>query len=124
MRDPILHTLSMKLYGIPNCNTVKTARQWFSDKGITVVFHDYKKQGVPEEQLDHWINSLGWETVLNRRGTTWRQLDEATRQQVSDAASARALMLQYPSLIKRPIVEAAERVIAGFDESVYESLIK
>lgn len=124
MRDPILHILAMKLYGIPNCNSVKAARQWFSDKGINVVFHDYKKLGVPEQELDRWISVLGWDALINRRGTTWRALDAAEREHIVDAASARAAMLRHASLIRRPVLDTGERIIAGFDATAYESLMK
>ena len=112
----------MKLYGIPNCSTVKAARAWFADRGLTVVFHDFKKNGVPESRLDAWLDGAGWEKLVNRRGTTWRALDESTRQSVIDNASARPVLLAHPSLIKRPVVEAGERLVIGFDESAYESL--
>ncbi|WP_326542585.1 ArsC family reductase [Pseudorhodoferax sp.] len=92
------------LYGIPNCDTVKKARTWLDDQGIAYAFHDFKKAGVPP-QLDAWVTALGWETVLNRKGTTWRKLDPAQQAAVHDAASAGALMRAQPSVIKRPVVE-------------------
>jgi len=93
------------VYGIPNCDTVKRARSWLAEHGIDYNFHDFKKQGVPPAELDAWLQAPGWEAVLNRRGTTWRQLDEATRAAVTDAASARPVLLANPSLIKRPVVQ-------------------
>lgn len=105
------------VYGIPNCNTVKKARTWLDEQGQAFVFHDYKKQGVPAERLDAWIKQVGWEVLVNRQGTTWRQLDDATKASVVDAASARALMLDKASVIKRPVVERAGQVLAvGFDD--------
>jgi arsenate reductase len=92
------------LYGIPNCDTVKKARTWLDDQGITYAFHDFKKAGVPP-QLDDWIAQLGWEAVLNRKGTTWRKLDPAQQAAVQGAASAAALLRAEPSAIKRPVVE-------------------
>ncbi|KQP43407.1 ArsC family reductase [Pseudorhodoferax sp. Leaf274] len=92
------------LYGIPNCDTVKKARTWLDDQGIAYTFHDFKKAGVPA-QLDTWIAQLGWEAVLNRKGTTWRKLDAAQQAAVHDAASAAALLRAQPSAIKRPVVE-------------------
>lgn len=92
------------VYGIPNCDSVKKARTWLTEQGLDHVFHDFKKQGVPEAQLQQWLDACGWETVLNRKGTTWRQLDAATQAAVHDAASARALMLQQASVIKRPVI--------------------
>ena len=105
------------LYGIPNCDTVKRARAWLDDHALAYRFHDFKKDGVPESELDRWLRAPGWETVVNRRGTTWRRLDDATRAAVVDAASARAVLLANPSLIKRPVVAWAEGSDAtvGFD---------
>ena len=93
------------VYGIPNCDSVKKARAWLSQQGLDFEFHDFKKQGVPEAKLEGWLQACGWEVVLNRKGTTWRQLDSATQAAVQDAASAKALMLQQASVIKRPGIE-------------------
>ena len=93
------------LYGIPNCETVKKARSWMDDQGRTYTFHDFKKSGVPVDHLDAWIAVLGWEALVNRKGTTWRKLDPELQAGVHDAASAKALMLAHPSVIKRPVVE-------------------
>jgi Spx/MgsR family transcriptional regulator len=103
------------LYGIPNCDTVKKARAFLAERGVAHTFHDYKKQGVPVEALDRWIAELGWEALVNRRGTTWRQLDPARQARVVDAASAKALMLEAPSLIRRPVVENGSALHVGFD---------
>jgi arsenate reductase (glutaredoxin) len=111
------------LYGIPNCDTVKKARAWLTEHGVDHVFHDFKKQGVPEAALDHWLASAGWERVLNRKGTTWRQLDAAARDAVTDATSARALMLAQPSVIKRPVVQWADAVTVGFDAEDWQARI-
>ena len=108
------------LYGIPNCDTVKRARAWLSSRGIDHVFHDFKRQGVPAEGLDAWIAVLGWERLVNRQGTTWRQLDEAAKARVTDARSAGALMRAQPSVIKRPVVEWGDgSVTVGFEEKVW-----
>ena len=93
------------LYGIPNCDSVKRARAWLSEQRIAVTFHDFKKAGVPPARLDAWIAAVGWEALVNRKGITWRQLDESMRAGVVDAVSARALMLAQPSVIKRPVIE-------------------
>ncbi|QHE87450.1 ArsC family reductase [Hydrogenophaga sp. BPS33] len=111
------------LYGIPNCDTVKKARAWLTEHGVDVTFHDFKKQGVPEAALDRWLAAAGWETVLNRKGTTWRQLDEATRSAVADAASARAVALANPSVIKRPVVEWADGITVGFNAADWQRRI-
>ncbi len=106
----------MKLYGIPNCDTVKKARAWLAAQGVDCAFHDFKKQGVPPDRLDAWLAAAGWETLLNRKGTAWRALDEATRAAVVDAATARAVMLMHTSVIKRPVVEWPDgRISVGFD---------
>ena len=107
----------LTVYGIPNCNTVKKARTWLDEQGAAYAFHDYKKQGVPADRLDDWIRQVGWEVLVNRQGTTWRQLDEAVKAGVSDAASAKALMQAQASVIKRPVIEQGGKVLAvGFDE--------
>ncbi len=106
----------MKLYGIPNCDTVKRARSWLQAQGRAHEFHDFKKAGVPPQHLDAWVAAAGWERVLNRKGNTWRALDESQRAAVTDAKAARALMLAQPSVIKRPVVEWDDgRITVGFD---------
>jgi len=108
--------MPITLYGIPNCDTVKKARAFLAERGDAVAFHDFKKAGVPAAHLDAWMEAAGWERVLNRQGTTWRKLDEALRESTVDAASARALMLEQPSVIKRPVVEWSDgAVTVGFD---------
>lgn len=108
------------LHGIPNCDTVKKARAWLAghaaDAGVAVTFHDVKKQGLPDGALDAWIAALGWERLVNRSGTTWRRLDDATRAAVTDAASASALMRAQPSVIRRPVVRWPDGTLTvGFD---------
>jgi Spx/MgsR family transcriptional regulator len=110
------------LYGIPNCDTVKKARAWLSAEGLEHEFYDFKKRGVPADRLPDWVQALGWEKLLNRQGTTWRKLDAAAQASVQDAASAQALMLANPSVIKRPVVEWPEtkasvggKISVGFD---------
>lgn len=108
--------MTITVYGIPNCDTVKKARAWLQEQGVAHAFHDYKKQGVPLPQLDAWMRALGWEALLNRKGTTWRKLDAAQQTAVSDAATARALMLAQPSVIRRPVVVWSDGAISvGFD---------
>lgn len=108
------------LYGIPHCDTVKRARAWLDSHGLAYRFHDSKKAGVPADRLDEWLSACGWERVLNRRGTTWRQLDAATQASVVDAASARAVMLLNTSVIKRPVVEwASGPITVGFDAQAW-----
>lgn len=115
---------SITLYGIPNCDTVKKARAWLAEQQVGVQFHDFKKQGVPEARLDHWLATAGWDKLLNRQGTTWRKLDEATRAAVTDAQSARSLMLAQASVIKRPVVEwNARDVTVGFDAADWQKRV-
>jgi arsenate reductase len=95
----------MILYGIPNCDSVKKARAWLAERGVEYTFHDFKKDGLPPTNLDQWIAAAGWEQVLNRKGTTWRKLEEETRAAVTDPATARALMRVQPTLVKRPVIE-------------------
>ena len=107
---------AIEVYGIPNCDTVKRARAWLDTHGVAYRFNDFKKGGVPAARLGAWIAALGWEALVNRRGTTWRRLSEAERAAVVDAASARALLLAQPSLVKRPVVEwRAGEPSVGFD---------
>ena len=114
------------LFGIPNCDTVKRARAWLADKDITYRFHDFKKDGVPEDLLDQWLETPGWEALVNRRGTTWRRLDDTTRATVVDAASAKAALLTNASLIKRPVVvwgTAAGGTTVGFDAAQWQQRV-
>jgi Spx/MgsR family transcriptional regulator len=120
MNTPSPSSDCVQVYGIANCDTVKKARTWLTEQGIAFEFHDFKKQGVPSAALDHWLKILGWETVLNRKGTTWRKLDAALQAQVQDAASAKAVMLAHASVIKRPVVawpstQGAPQVSVGFN---------
>ena len=103
------------VYGIPNCDTVKKARAWLNERGVAHEFHDFKKHGVPEARLAHWTAHTGWDKLVNRKGTTWRQLDPALQATLTDEASAHALMLRHASLIKRPLVEwSSGDVTVGF----------
>jgi arsenate reductase len=114
--------MTVTVYGIANCDTVKKARAWLADHGLAYDFHDYKKAGVPAARLDAWIDELGWEPLVNRQGLTWRRLDETSRAAVVDRASARALLLREPSLVKRPLVEWGDgRVTVGFDAARWQA---
>ena len=108
------------LFGIPNCDTVKKAPARLTAQGIGYQFHDFKKQGVPPERLNVWIEAVGWEKLLNRQGTTWRKLDAATQSTAVDAESAAKLLILNASLIKRPVVEWVDMasktdISVGFD---------
>ncbi|MFM7000298.1 MAG: arsenate reductase [Limnohabitans sp.] len=112
--------MDLIVYGIPNCDSVKKARTWLSDQGLNATFHDFKKQGVPAAQLDAWINACGWETVLNRKGTTWRKLDAALQAGVTDASSAKTVMLAHASTIKRPVIAwPSGRITVGYTPELW-----
>ena len=105
----------IRVYGIPNCDTVKKARAWLTEQGLDYAFHDFKKFGVPAEKLPAWIEAVGWEKLTNRQGTTWRKLDPAVQASVTDAASAAAVLQAHVSVIKRPVVEWSDgRTTVGF----------
>ncbi|MGV3582589.1 MAG: ArsC family reductase [Methylophilus sp.] len=115
----------MKLYGIPNCNTVKKARDWLTSHGIDYQFHDFKKQGVTQQLLEGWLKQIPETKLINRAGMTWRNLDESTKNSIQDQTSAIQLMSDKTSVIKRPILEKDGKIIAvGFSESEYQSLLK
>jgi arsenate reductase len=116
--------MTIVLYGIPNCDTVKKARAWLADHGVAYTFHDFKKQGLPAGRLDRWLEAVGKDRLLNRQGLTWRKLEPAAQAAAADAAGARALMLAQPSIIKRPVVEwDAAAVTAGFDADAWQARI-
>lgn len=111
--------MTIDLYGIPNCDTVKKARAWLQGRGLELVFHDFKKEGVDRERLERWAREAGWARLLNKRGTTFRKLSEADRTDLH-GEKALDLMAAQPSLIKRPVVEHGGRVFVGFDPSAWE----
>ena len=108
------------LYGIPNCDTVRKARRWLDEHGVAYRFHDFRKDGLDASKLRRWVDELGWETLLNRTGTTWRAAPDALKAGV-DAESAIAFMLQTPAAIKRPVLDIGERRVVGFSEARYQS---
>lgn len=110
------------LFGIPNCDTVKKSRAWLLSQGLDYQFHDFKKQGVPAEALAHWAQAVGWDVLLNKKGTTWRALDSAAQTAVQDSASAQAVMQAHPSSIKRPVVDWGQgRITVGFDAAAWQA---
>ncbi len=114
----------MKLYGIPNCNTVKKARTWLEDHGIAYEFHDFKKQGIDQATINAWLSQKPWDKLVNRAGMTWRNLSDAEKAAVTDEKSASHLMLEKTSVIKRPILVKNDNIIAlGFDEATYQTII-
>ena len=113
----------MIIYGIKNCNTVKTAMDWLKKNDVAFEFHDYKSKGVTKEKLKDWIKQVGWESLVNKRGTTWRQLEEPVQLKITNESSAIALMMDKTSVIKRPLIEKNGKVLAlGFDESTYSKI--
>ena len=109
------------IYGIANCDTVKRARAWLAEQGLEATFHDYKKQGVPEALLPTWLQAFGRDKLVNRAGTTWRKLDDAAKAAVVDDASATALMLREPSVIKRPVTQWPDgQWTLGFSADAFE----
>ena len=114
--------MKIALYGIPNCDTVKKARKWLDEQGIGYDFHDYKKEGADAGKLAAWSDAVGWEVLLNKRGTTFRKLPEADKNDI-DRAKAVDLMLQHPSMIKRPVVEHEGGVLVGFVEDEWKAAL-
>ncbi|MCI5049722.1 MAG: ArsC family reductase [Rickettsiales bacterium] len=116
--------MTITMYGIPNCDTVKKAKKWLDAQGIVYAFHDYKKSGADKGVLTQACAQHGWEVVLNKRGTTWRKLDEAVQSSVTDEGSAVALMCEQTSLIKRPILVTDKTLLVGFSEDAYTKALK
>jgi Spx/MgsR family transcriptional regulator len=110
--------MSVTIHGIKACDTMKKARDWLAAKGVLYSFHDYKTSGVARETLETWAGRVGWETLLNRAGTTFRKLDEAQKADLTEAAAI-ALMLAQPSMIKRPVLDVDGRLVVGFRPEVY-----
>lgn len=113
----------MKLYGIPNCNTVKKARTWLDEHGVVYEFHNFKKSGINEDTLKQWLSQVEWEKLVNRAGMTWRGLSDAEKADVTDNASAIRLMQEKTSVIKRPVLVKDGQVLnLGFTEAAYDKL--
>lgn len=110
------------LYGIPNCDTVKKARKWLEAERRDYTFHDYKKEGVDAGKLVGWTDAVGWEVLLNKRGTTFRKLDDADKEGI-DREKAIALMVAHPSMIKRPVVEHSGGVLVGFKPDEWDAAL-
>jgi arsenate reductase len=113
----------MTIYGIKNCDTMKKARAWLDRHGVEYAFHDYKTEGIERERLERWARKVGWETLLNRAGTTFRKLSDKDKQ-VTDVKKAIVLMLAQPSLIKRPVLDLGrDRLLVGFKPELYQQAI-
>jgi arsenate reductase len=113
--------MTITLYGIPNCDTMKKARKWLTDKGIDYSFHDFKKAGLDAQLLDSWLESVDWEILLNRRGMMWRKVNQEVKDNI-DRDSARQLMLETPTIIKRPVLDLDGTIHVGFNAAKYEEL--
>jgi arsenate reductase (glutaredoxin) len=112
--------MNLTLYGIKNCDTMKKARAWLDAQGVPYTFHDYKVAGIDRAHLEKWVRAAGWETLLNRAGTTFRKVPEADKAGL-DAEKAIALMLAYPSAIKRPVLElGGGKILVGFKPELYD----
>ena len=114
----------INVYGIVNCGTVKKARAWLDARGISYAFVDFKKTPPDRQQVARWCAALGIDAVVNRRGTTWRKLDPATQARAATEAGAIALLVEHPSAIKRPVIEADAELLIGFDEAVYAQRLR
>ena len=112
--------MTITLYGIPNCDTVKKARMYLDGRGVAFAFHDYKKAGVEQADLKRWANQVGWEILLNKAGTTFKKLPDADKTSI-DEAKAMALMHANPSMIKRPVVEGGKTLLVGFKPEIYDA---
>lgn len=116
--------MSLTLYGIPNCDTVKKALTWLESHQHAHTFHDFKKQGLSTEIVALWLKAVPWESLINKKGLTWRNLTEAKKNAVLDAVSATALMLENPSVIKRPVLCTPSAVLVGFTPELYQQQLK
>ena len=111
--------MALTIYGIKNCDTMKKARAWLDSHRVGYRFHDYKAEGISKEKLKRWCDELGWETLLNRAGTTFRKLDDADKEDLNER-KAIALMLAQPSIVKRPVLETGAKLLVGFKPEIYE----
>ena len=114
------------LYGIPNCDTVKKARTWLDANGIAYTFHDFKKAGLDATLVSAWLKDVPWDVLVNRKGTTWRGLPDERKASIIDNASAKALMVELPSIVKRPVLHAGDgqATQVGFNDALYQHIFK
>ena len=113
----------MKVYGIKNCNTVAKALNWLKENHLDFEFHDFKKLGISESKFKEWADQLGWEALINKRGTTWKKLDAETQNSIVTEESAFAILEQNTSMIKRPVIETDDNLLLGFDEEKYNAML-
>jgi arsenate reductase (glutaredoxin) len=110
------------LYGIPNCDQVKKARTWLENNKIDYVFHDFKKAGIERRMIDTWLRDVAWDVLVNRKGTTWRALPDERKAAITDGENAAKLMLESPSIVKRPVLHVGGRTHVGFDDQRYHDI--
>ncbi len=117
-------TKTLTVYGIRNCDTVKKALKWLDAKKVPYVFHDFKSKGIDKKKLNDWVAQVGYDSLLNRKGMTWRKLTDAEQSAAANKSGAIALMMEKTSVIKRPVIESDGKVLAiGFDEGVYKEAL-
>ncbi|MDQ7970667.1 MAG: ArsC family reductase [Oxalicibacterium faecigallinarum] len=116
--------MTITLYGIPNCDTVKKARTWLEDNGIDYTFHDFKKNGIDAALIKSWLKDVPRDTLINRKGTTWRKVSDEQKAAADQDAGAVALMLESPSVIKRPVLSGAGKISVGFSADAYQQIFK
>lgn len=110
------------LYGIPNCDTVKKARSWLDANGVPYTFHDFKKSGIDSTLVQAWLRDVAWDVLVNRKGTTWRALSDERKAAITNDKSATALMIESPSVIKRPVLVTANKTHVGFSNDLYQQI--
>ena len=115
---------AITLYGIPNCDITKKAMGWLKKNDFDFSFHDYKQEGISKQKLEEWCNKLGWETIFNKRSTTWRELPSAEQKKVVNQSAAIKIMMENNSIIKRPVIEFDEKLFAGFNETEITKQLK
>jgi arsenate reductase len=116
--------MAITLYGIPNCDQVKKARTWLEAHGIPFSFHDFKKAGISREIVNGWLAHVAWDVLVNRKGTTWRALTDERKATITDSDSATELMLESPSIIKRPVLVGVDGTHIGFSDDLYKQIFK
>ena len=116
--------MPITVYGIPNCGSIQKARTWLDGQGLAYEFHDFKKAGLSKDIIASWLKVVSWEILVNKKGTTWRGLPDAIKASITTAASATQLMLDNPSVIKRPVLCQGKTVLVGFDDSIYQEQLR
>jgi arsenate reductase len=116
--------MAITLYGIPNCDQVKKARTWLDKNGLAYTFHDFKKAGISRDLVNGWLKHLAWDVLVNRKGTTWRALPDERKASIGDAKSATELMLESPSIVKRPVLVSGGGTHVGFSDELYQQIFK